>query len=181
MSIATAKRGLCAHEICRAHPALAQTAGHEGPAMEESMKKMMLALVATFALPALASMPASAATEAELKAQCEADGGRFIPHPGGQPECNHPDPASAAQATPAPAAEELAPNTFKDGAGNVWTIVSGGNGAPPSALNMAPDADKACPSRKVKLEPVKGKTNAPAFTADQKFRGDKRWHIACVR
>ena len=67
--------------------------------------------------------------------------------------------------------------TFTDQNGIVWTVTSG-DVAPPSRLIMDEEATKACPGLRVKLELSK---DGPAMTKKQKFRGDKRHHIACDR
>jgi hypothetical protein len=72
-----------------------------------------------------------------------------------------------------------APITF-EADGVTWTIVEGGNGAPLSALHMTPGTAKACPSHTIKLVAV-SPTDGPPMTAEQKFRGDARWRIVCVR
>ena len=70
------------------------------------------------------------------------------------------------------------PITFKDPNGITWTVTEGGNNADISKLYMSPDAAKACPTLRVKLETSK---LGPAMDKAQKFRGDQRWHIVCDR
>ena len=87
--------------------------------------------------------------------------------------------ATAALAlTAASAIAQTTPITFKDASGNVWTVTEGGNNAEVSKLHISPDAAKACPGLRVKLEASK---LGPKMEKDQKFRGDKRWHIVCDR
>ena len=70
-----------------------------------------------------------------------------------------------------------------DADGVTWTVVGGGDGAPVSALHMSAGAAQACPTHTVKFDSVKTTTGGRAMrmTKDQKFRGDHRWHIVCVR
>lgn len=131
------------------------------------MKKLSLtiaALAATFFAPA-----AFAATVDDMKTQCAATGGTLGTDSDGGYVCRH----SGAQ--DAKGVKTLF--TFKDDAGIVWTVTTPGI-APPSKLHMSADAAKACPSLRIKLEPSK---LGPKMTAEQKFRGDKRWHIVCDR
>lgn len=83
--------------------------------------------------------------------------------------------AAAALALTTPAFAD--PVTFKDSAGNVWTVTTPGIAAP-SGLHMPPDAAQACPGLRIKLEASKG---GPKMSKEQKFRGDQRWHIVCDR
>lgn len=116
----------------------------------------------------LVSGAAFAATEAELRARCTADGGTPT-LVGNTIDCAHPGPQTAPGGAPSLA------HTFEF-EGAIWTVVEG----PPaaiSAVHMAAGAAKACPSLKVRLEASKA---GPPMTAEQKFRGDKRWHVVCA-
>jgi len=70
------------------------------------------------------------------------------------------------------------PRTFKDAAGNVWTITKSVKDADVSRLMISPDAAKSCPQRRVMLE---ASNLGPKMTKAQKFRGDVRTHIVCDR
>lgn len=133
--------------------------------------KILPIIAAAAALVLLPIISANAATEAELRTQCEESGGTL--DTSANPwECKHDGPAADLTA-PAPQAMV---NTFEF-EGKVWTIVDG----PPSAVSavhMTPGAEQACPSRRVKLETSDG---GPEQTAAQRFRGDQRWHVLCVR
>lgn len=136
------------------------------------MKKLSI-LAAAAATLATLSVPAFAATEAELRARCTADGGTpsLV---GNTISCNHPGPAPSS--VPAAATPTMA-HTFEF-EGKTWTIVEGPPAAV-SAVHMVSGSAQACPSLKVRFEPVPA-TKGPAMTAAQKFRGDQRWHVVCV-
>ena len=95
--------------------------------------------------------------------------------------------ATTTPAAPAPVPVAVVPKTPQQRSfsfeGDTWTIVEGGGNAPISRLNMTPGSSKACPSLTIKLEADKPTAGGAkmAMTAAQKFRGDDRWHIVCVR
>jgi hypothetical protein len=74
---------------------------------------------------------------------------------------------------------DLAPITF-EADGVTWTVVEGGRGVPLSTLHMPAGAARACPSHRVKLI-LTSPDEGPPMTAEQKFRGDARWRVVCVR
>lgn len=67
-----------------------------------------------------------------------------------------------------------------DSVGMGLRVVSGGNGRPFSADHLSPNANAACPSGKVKLEPASRNAGGVRMTREQIMRGDKRWHVVCV-
>ncbi len=86
--------------------------------------------------------------------------------------------AVAALTAPASAGPEVK-FTFE---GQTWTII-GSSGAPVTRVDdlMTPGAARRCPNRVVKLEARRASTGTTAqrMTTEQKFAGDKRWHIVC--
>lgn len=61
-----------------------------------------------------------------------------------------------------------------------WVIATeGGPGV--SANHMTPGFGKVCPKRVLKLEARSPTTGGRkmAMTAEQRFRGDARWHVVC--
>lgn len=133
------------------------------------MKTIILAATAALTLTAPAVF---AATVAEMKASCAASGGTLGTDETGGYVCRHPGADEGKEVN------VKTVFTFKDEQGLVWTVTTPGI-APPSKLHMSADAARACPSLKIKLEA--SKKGGPPMTAEQKFRGDKRWHVVCVR
>ena len=176
------KGAICVRAIVHKQPS-SSAAGPRARQRELPMTRITLALAAVLAT----SAAALAATEEELKAKCLAsdpNASFVMDGANGQPECKHPGP-SPARATPAataqepaapPSAPSKAAHTFEF-EGKTWTVVAG----PPqavSAVHMTAGAHNACPTLKVKLEPSK---KGPSMTKEQKFRGDKRWHVVCAQ
>jgi len=69
---------------------------------------------------------------------------------------------------------------FTDADGVEWTV-TGGDGASVSAWHATPGAAAMCPSHHVNFEEPKNPVTTIPMTKEQKFRGDHRWHIVCVR
>ena len=135
------------------------------------MMKSLLGLAALGLIALVHTVPASAATEDELRTQCAASGGTLDTTTSPW-DCKHPGPASTA---PIGSAAPAMINTF-DFEGKTWTVIDGPLEAV-SAVHMTPGAANSCPSLKVKFETT---DKGPVMTAAQKFRGDKQWHVVCV-
>lgn len=80
-------------------------------------------------------------------------------------------------------APQPVPNTGSSAPGSRFTfqVVGGGDGNAVSREMLHADAATACPGGRVVYEPARADAGGHPMTAEQKQRGDKRWHVKCVK